>query len=210
MSAPNFSTSHNSRHIYAFCMEGYDEYKAQYIKDTYEDEDEVPANLDEWLSYDWYRMEKDYYLEWLKEELNKKFGDIYVDDDDPCDGQTFVTIYRRFTFANYKWDLEMHIDLEAGYYEGFKLDWHVAKCEYLDFTDCLPDADDCRDMLYFQANKNEGLSRMLAAKLANRFEKEVKEVGDAISDCLDKVCPTILEGTVLSNGEGWYHRVKIA
>lgn len=208
MSAPNFNTRHNARHLYAFCI--WDDHDA-YVEETKKeyDEDEVtPADYS-----DWYDEEKRYYLNWLEEELTAKFGralDFGADVSNVFDGSEVCTVGRCFKFAGQEIGFLLGVYFQAGYYCGFALDWDLKDVESYD---CLADLECCADILrderwtgtrYAPRGLNAGLSKALAPKFRARLEKEIKALGDDISDVLEKIAPHKWEGVVASNGEGFY------
>lgn len=202
MSAPNFSCSHNARHIYAYLAN--DQYN-EYCEDYREQFDDEPADFDTW-----YQDEKDYIFEDLERIMSEKIECDYLDFTGMCgrniyDGDEVASVRRSFTFAGYRFDYSLKISMEAGYYEGFKLDYDVDRMENQDY---MPDAEGCRYMLQDLAGLKPGLAKMLAPKLARRFELEADRLGDDISDCLEISAQYVIEGTVASNGEGFYHIVE--
>ena len=224
MSAPNFNCSHNSRHLYAFCCfnNDFDAYKKDLKEndpDYYEENEDYLENSS-WAESDWYDSEKEYYLDWLKEALEEKFGRKcdFIDHvkNHVYDGTEICTISKTVTFAGIDFDLEVSIDFEAGYYEGFKLDWNIKELAVIecDSVDDLEDQD-LIDILtgdiyysYYRDGLKLGLAKMLAPKFRKRLENELKALTDGIDDCLEKVAPCCVEGHCLSNGEGIYWPVE--
>lgn len=219
MATCNFSMRHNSQYIYAFC-EGsdFDAYLEDYKKNNEINDDEDDYSLREALYSDWYDDEKEYYLDWLREELYKvtAYGTgLDADFTESCkiyDGDEIATVRRYFNFAGGEFMVMAAIDFEAGYYEGFALDWRVKSCEgtssWHSAYDELPDAYDCENMLEDETDLNAGLRKALAPKLAAKFEKELEIVTDAIETALKTVCPYHLTGFCMDNGEGFYTNHK--
>ena len=219
MSAPNFRCNTNSRYIYAFCEHGDFE---KYVKENaegwgIEDDDQMSDALnDSGLYRDWEEDEKEYYLEWLREELAKTTkGDGMAADfteEKACevsDGDEVATVRRFFDFAGGRFMVEASIDFEAGYYEGFALDWNIKAIEgcnsyWHSSVDSLPDADGCAEMLRDETELNNGLCKALAAKLANRIKNELNTATEAIEKALQTVSPYHLTGCCACNGEGIY------
>lgn len=220
MSAPNFSMRHNSQYIYAFC-EGsdFDAYLDDYKQNNEIDEEDDDYSLREALYSDWYEDEKEYYLDWLEEELNKltAYGTglelFFTESGRITDGDEVAEIRRYFNFAGGEFMISAAIDFEAGYYEGFALDWRVKVCEgtgsyWHTSCDYLPDSYDCESMLEDETDLNAGLRKALAPKLAAKFEKELAIVTAAIEQALKTVSPYHLTGVCASNGEGFYTNHK--
>lgn len=223
MSAPNFSMRHNSQYIYAFCDYGDFEKYVEENRDIWEveTEEELEAyKRSDSLYSDWYDEEKDYYLTWLEEELNKLTADgtgLYSDFTESqriTDGDEIATVRRYFNFAGGEFMVMASIDFEAGYYAGFALDWNIKSIEgtrsWNSSFDCLPDHQDCEYMLQDETDLNAGLCKALAPKLAARIEKELEKVTEAIEKALQTVCPYHLTGSCLCNGEGIYTNHKAA
>jgi hypothetical protein len=213
MSAPNFSCRHNAQYIYAFCdhsdFEDYvDENKDLWGIET-EEELENAKFQDSYLYSDWYDMEKDYYLEWLEEELEnvvKAKEGFYSDFTESLahniyDGDEVASVRKYVTFAGTEFMVMASIDFEAGYHEGFALDWNIKNVADYDY---MPDRDDCENILSYNTDLNQGLCKALAAKLQARLEKALDDVTDVIETALKTVCPYHLTGFCLSNGEGIY------
>ena len=225
MSAPNFSCRSNSQYIYAFCEPSeFDEYveenKELWGIETEEELEDAKQNSE--LYSDWYDEEKDYYLNWLEEELNKMTADgtgLYSDFTESTriiDGDEVAEVRKYIQFAGGEFMVMASIDFEAGYYAGFALDWNVKKVEgtrswYSSF-DYMPDARDCAEMLREETDLNEGLCKALAPKLQARLEAAMDEVTEAIEKALQTVSPYHLTGVCASNGEGFYtnHKEKAA
>lgn len=227
MSAPNFNCSHNSRHLYAFCCfdcdyEAYKKDLKENDPDYYEENEDYLENS-EFAVSDWYDEEKDYYLNWLEEKLNEtaKNSGLKVDFIDLAknrvyDGTELCTVSKTITFAGIGFDLELSIDFEAGYYEGFKLDWNIKNLAgyECDGLDDLSDQDlidaltgDTYYGYYYRDGLKSGLAKMLAPKFRKRLEKELKAMIDVIDNSLEAICPCCVEGHCLSNGEGIYWRI---
>lgn len=227
MSAPNFNCSHNSRHLNVFCIsEDFELYK----KDSKENDPEwYEENADylensPYAQTDWYDNEKDYYLEWLEEKLMeaKKEKGLDVDFIDlaknhVCDGDEICTVSRSFRFAGLDFDIKISIDFEAGYYDGFKLDWNIKDVlgYETDDLDYITDDDFCEALQgYYTAwgdyrsYNSPGLAKMLAPKLRKRVEKELEALTGIVDDCLEAIAPHCWEGSVFSNGEGIYFEVE--
>lgn len=225
MSAPNFNCSHNSRHLYAFCCfnNDFDAYKKDLKEndpDYYEENEDYLENSS-WAESDWYDSEKEYYLDWLKEALEEKFGRQcdFIDllKNHVYDGTEICTISKSITFAGIDFDFEVSIDFEAGYYEGFKLDWNIKnlagyECDSVDDLENQDLIDILTGDTYYGWSYRDGLklglAKMLAPKFRKRLENELKALTDGIDDCLEKVAPCCVEGHCLSNGEGIYWPVE--
>lgn len=229
MSAPNFNCSHNSRHLNVFCIsEDFELYK----KDSKENDPEWYEENEDYLENspyaqtDWYDNEKDYYLEWLEEKLMeaKKEKGLDVDFIDlaknhVCDGDEICTVSRSFRFAGLDFDIKISIDFEAGYYDGFKLDWNIKDVlgYETDDLDYITDDDFCEALQgYYTAwgdyrsYNSPGLAKMLAPKLRKRIERELAALTGKIDDCLEAIAPHCWEGMTLGNGEGIYFEQKEA
>ncbi|MBO4719999.1 MAG: hypothetical protein J5658_09010 [Prevotella sp.] len=225
MSAPNFNCSHNSRHLYAFLEHSDFESYVDENKEIWglESEDEVNnvKFYDSCIYDEWYQDEKRYYLEWLEEKLmeaNKEKGlkvdFIDLDKNHVYDGDEICTVSRSFRFAGIDFDLEVSINFEAGYYEGFKLDWQYKDVlgydtdalEYITDNDLFEALKGSYNYSWYEWRdiNSPGLAKMLVPKLRKRMEKELKEITDYIDDCLEAVAPYCLEGCCASNGEGFY------
>lgn len=153
MSAPNFNCCPNTKKIYAFCMsEDYD----RYCEDDREQMADDPEYDGPMCAEFWYDDEKDYYMQWLEEELKTTFGDrVYIDDLNAHDGDTIARVSVPFTFAGDKWPVEVALRLHAGYYEGFTIDWDYTKV-LNDYADLFPEEQDCIDELtagYYSYNR---------------------------------------------------------
>jgi len=224
MSAPNFSMRHNAQYIYGFCEHSDFE---EYVEENREcwgietEEELEECKMNSGIYSDWYDEEKQYYLDWLEEELNKLTADgtgLYSDFTESqriTDGDEIATVRRYFNFAGGEFMVMASIDFEAGYYEGFALDWNIKAIEgtgsyWHSSFDYLPDAQDCADMLQDETDLNAGLCKALAPKLAARIEKELEKVTEAIEKALQTVCPYHLTGFCLCNGEGIYTNHKAA
>lgn len=222
MSAPNFSCRHNAQYIYAFCDHSDFEKYVEENKDIWEidsDEDLESYLTSDCLYSDWYDSEKDYYLEWLEDELNKltAYGTgLHLFFTESCritDGDEVAEIRRYFNFAGGEFMISAAIDFEAGYYEGFALDWRIKTAEgtgsyWHTSLDELPDSYDCANMLEDETTLNAGLCKALAPKLAAKFDKELAVITEAIEQALKTVCPYHLTGFCMSNGEGIYTNHK--
>lgn len=224
MSAPNFSMRHNSQYIYAFC-EGsdFDAYLEDYKQNNEIDEEDDDYSLREALYSDWYEDEKEYYLDWLEEELNKlETKGLYSNFTELrayniTDGDEIASVSKCIKFAGGEFMVRVAIDFEAGYYEGFSLDWRIDTIEgtgsyWHSSFDYLPDAADCATLLEDEAGLNAGLCKALATKLQARLEATVDEITEAIEQALKTVSPYHLTGVCASNGEGFYtnHKQKVA
>lgn len=221
MSTCNFSLRHNSQYIYAFCERGDFEKYVEENKDVWEiesDEDLESYLMSDSLYSDWYDNEKEYYLNWLEEELDKQtaYGTglelFFTESNIITDGDEVAEVRRYFNFAGGEFMISAAIDFEAGYYEGFALDWRVKTAEgtsnWHSSYDELPDAYDCENMLEDETDLNAGLRKALAPKLAAKFEKELAVITEAIEQALKTVCPYHLTGFCMSNGEGIYTNHK--
>jgi len=222
MATCNFSLRYNSDFLYAFC-EGsdFDAYLEEYKKNNEIDEEEDDDSLREALYSDWYQDEKDYYLTWLEEELNKLtvYGTglelFFTESCRITDGDEVAEVRRYFNFAGGEFMISAAIDFEAGYYEGFALDWRVKTAEgtgsyWHTSCDDLPDSYDCENMLEDETELNAGLRKALAPKLAAKFEKELAVITGAIEKALKTISPYHLTGVCLGNGEGIYTNHKKA
>ncbi len=218
MSAPNFSCTPNSCYIYAFC--DFSDFKS-YIEENRDafnidsDEDEENALQDSTLYQHWYEDEKDYYLTWLKEEIDKLDQDPnYSTSTDILkvyDGDAVGNITRYVNFAGACFTITYKVIFKAGYYEGFTLDYELAQIEgdksYMSFEE-IPDAAGCRDLLYENCDINEGLCSALCAKLCKRIETTCNDIESALETILQTISPYHLSGSVLGNGEGIYTNCK--
>lgn len=210
MSAPNFSVYRNARNIYAFCS--YQDFEA-YCEENADLNDCTSEELmnQDWFYQDWYFNEKLMYLDYLKEVMKETFGNK-VDFADSFarvhDGDTVADINDFIVFAGCKVDVCLSVVLEAGYYDGFSLDWKIDRISYGYDFDYVPDEIGCQDILRDDCKLNEGLCVALANKLQKRLDAKVAALGDMISDALEKVAPYCLEGHVMSNGEGIYFPVE--
>ena len=223
MATCNFSTKHNATYIFAFCEHGdFEKYveENKEILDIETEEELEKANFEnEYLYSDWYDQEKEDRLNWLEEELDKAVSakkGLYSDFTESqanhiTDGDEVATVRKYITFAGAEFMVMVSIDFEAGYYEGFTLDWNVKQVEGTfggyDF-DQIPDADDCAYLLAENTDLNEGLQKALASKLQARLEAALDEVTDAIETALKSVSPYHLTGFCLGNGEGIYTNHK--
>ena len=216
MSTCNFSLRYNSDFLYAFCESSdFDAYLEDYKQNNEIDEEEDDFSLREALYSDWYEDEKDYYLTWLEEELNKltAYGTglelFFTESGRITDGDEVAEVRRYFNFAGGEFMISAAIDFEAGYYEGFALDWRVKTAEgtgsyWHSSYDDLPDSYDCENMLEDETELNAGLRKALAPKLAAKFEKELAVITGAIEKALKTISPYHLTGVCASNGEGFY------
>lgn len=222
MATCNFSLRYNSDFLYAFC-EGrdFDAYLEEYKKNNEIDEEDSDDSLREALYSDWYEDEKEYYLTWLEEELNKltAYGTgmelFFTESGRITDGDEVAEVRRYFNFAGGEFMISAAIDFEAGYYEGFALDWRVKTAEgtgsyWHTSCDDLPDSYDCENMLEDETDLNAGLRKALAPKLAAKFEKELAVITGAIEKALKTISPYHLTGVCLGNGEGIYTNHKKA
>lgn len=224
MSAPNFNCSHNSRHMAVFCIsEDFEAYKKDSKEndpDWYEENEDYLENSP-WAQSDWYDEEKRYYLDWLEEKLKESGLNArnFADAGKVCDGDEVCTVGTSFRFAGIDFDLVVSIDFEAGYYDGFKLDWNIKEICGID-TDSLKwiDAEDLTDALTgtwtgwgsYREYNSPGLAKMLAPKLRKRIERELAALTGKIDDCLEAIAPHCWEGMTLGNGEGIYFEQKEA
>lgn len=222
MSAPNFSMRHNSSFIYGFCHHSdFEEYVEQNkeLWDINTEEELEAAKQNECIYSGWYNDEKEHYLDWLQEEINKLTGngsELYSDFTESLachitDGDEVATVRKYIQFAGGEFMVMASINFEAGYYEGFALDWNIKSIEgmgnYSSF-DYMPDRADCIDLLADNTCLNEGLCSALASKLQKRLQDAMDEVTTAIEEALKIVCPYHLTGACLSNGEGIYTNHK--
>ena len=216
MSTCNFSLNYNSDYLYAFCESSdFDAYFEEY-KQNNEIEDEDSER--EVLYSDWYEDEKDYYLDWLKEELCKltpEGSGYYTDFTESCritDGDTVAEVRKYIKFAGAEFMIMASVDFEAGYYEGFALDWNIKKIEgdnwQSNYYDYLPDLSDCMDLLRDNTDLNAGLCIALAQKLRDRLEAALNDVTNIIEQALKTVSPYHLTGFCACNGEGFYTNHK--
>lgn len=227
MSTCNFSLRHNSQYIYAFCDHSDFEQYVEENKDCWgiesEEDLEAAKYQDGSLYSDWYDEEKEYYLNWLEEELNKRtaYGTgLHLDFTEVLghritDGDEVATVRKYVDFAGGTFEVMAAIDFEAGYYEGFALDWRVKNIEgassyWHSSFDYLPDVQDCVEMLHDETELNEGLCRALALKLQTRLEAALNEITTAMEEALKTICPYHLTGFCMSNGEGIYTNHKKA
>ena len=225
MSAPNFSCRHNAQYIYGFCdhsdFEKYVEDNKELWDIETEEELEKAKFENEYLYSDWYDQEKESYLDWLEHELDKAVSakqGLYSDFTEVLahhiyDGDEVATVRKYIQFAGGEFMVMASIDFEAGYYEGFALDWNVKKVEgtgsyWHSSFDYMPDAQDCEEMLRDETDLNEGLCKALATKLQARLQEALDEVTDTIETALKAVCPYHLTGFCLDNGEGIYTNHK--
>lgn len=185
----NFHPDHNTPYKAVFCLwEDRDDYKND-IKEEYgEDSEEYQRELsDDAYSY-WCDFEKDYYMELLQEDLQRVFGNLFKNNmnERAYDGQQVCSIGKTWTFGNMNFYTEVGIYLEAGYYEGFALDWKINSM--LDcYTDEVPDIPDAID--YLRDDFNEGLAVALAPKFIKRCEKELASITDKLDDILMHLAP---------------------
>lgn len=227
MSAPNFSCRNNSQYIFAFCehsdFEKYiDENREALDLETEEDVESAKYD-DTYLYEDWYNDSKECYLSSLEHVLDEevsKYPGVYSDftelnSNRIYDGDEVATVRKYIQFAGAEFMVMASIDFEAGYYEGFALDWNVKKIEgvtgsYNSSFDFQPDEHDCRYLLEDCTDLNAGLCVALAAKLEARLKQAINDVTDIIEDALKQVAPYHLSGMVASNGEGFYtnHRAS--
>ena len=223
MSAPNFSLRYNSQYLYAFLehsdFEAYVDENADIWGLETEEEINDAKFRDAEIYQEWEADEKDYYLEWLKEEIEKlcQYGTGYYSDftDSPkiYDSDKVCDVRKYFNFAGGEFMVMAQIDFRAGYYEGFSLDYRFtcvegthswnAKCE-----DYLPDAQDCEYLLEEETDLNPGLRKALAPKLANKIEAVYDEITAIFEQALKTVSPYHLTGCCASNGEGFYTNHK--
>lgn len=224
MSAPNFNCSHNSRHMAVFCIsqdfEAYKKDSKENDPDWYEENEDYLENSP-WAQSDWYDEEKRYYLDWLEEKLKESGLNArnFADAGKVCDGDEVCTVGTSFRFAGIDFDLVVSIDFEAGYYDGFKLDWNIKEICGID-TDSLKwiDVEDLTDALTgtwtgwgsYREYNSPGLAKMLAPKLRKRIERELAALTGKIDDCLEAIAPHCWEGMTLGNGEGIYFEQKEA
>lgn len=220
MSAPNFNCITNSEFIYAFAS--YEDYKA-YVEDNvmlwdiHTDED-LKAFLDAPdIYHEWLECEKEFYLGYLREELEHMApcdGKIMAvfSDFEPAriyDGEEVGTVETFFDFGGGRFLVEVSINFEAGYYEGFALDWHIKTIEgYNSYSCCsfdeMPDVEGCAELLTEETELNAGICKALAPKLARRIDESLKTVTGTIEKALKKISPYHLTGCVACNGEGFY------
>lgn len=180
----NFKSSHNTPHKAVFCLwEDHDEYKEDTIKEYGEDEASKMLGCtgsDDDYS-EWYDSEKEYFLYMLKEDIKDSFGKEVDINYKACDGESVCDVRQDFIFANAEWYVEIGIYLEAGYYEGFALDWEVNCCaEY--YSSDVPDIESAFWYMKDYTN-NDGLAKILAPK----FIKKCEEIKNSITDKLDKI-----------------------
>ena len=220
MATCNFSLRYNSDFLYAFC-EGsdFDAYLEEYKKNNEIDEEDDDDSLREALYSDWYQDEKEYYIDWLEEEINKLTGYGSGLDSDftgmpsrrITDGDEICQVWKNIRFAGGDFTVCAAIDFEAGYYEGFALDWRIKSItgDYggYDFDE-MPGREDCRELLADNTDLNEGLQKALADKLQARLEAALDEVTGAIEKALKTISPYHLTGVCLGNGEGIYTNHK--
>ena len=223
MSAPNFSCRHNAQYIYGFCehsdFEKYVEDNKEIWDIETEEELEKAKFENEYLYSDWYQDEKEYYIDWLEEEINKLTGYGSGLDSDftgmpsrrITDGDEICQVWKNIRFAGGEFTVCAAIDFEAGYYEGFALDWRIKSitgdCGGYDYDE-MPDRADCCDLLADNTDLNEGLQKALADKLQARLEAALDEVTGAIEKALKTISPYHLTGVCLGNGEGIYTNHK--
>lgn len=210
MSAPNFNCCPNTKKIYAFCMsEDYD----RYCEDDREQMADDPDYDGPICAEFWYDDEKDYYMQWLHEELQTTFGDrVGTFHGEAMDGCAITTIRVPFTFAGTEWPVEVALRLHAGYYDGFTIDWDLTKALNY-YSDIFPDEQDCIDELTadtwhydrcIPSNINAGLAKILAPKMIKRLQAALDDTTDKIDAVLDKIAPHKWHGHCMSNGEGIY------
>ena len=136
-----------------FCIsqdfEAYKKDSKENDPDWYEENEDYLENSP-WAQSDWYDEEKRYYLDWLEEKLKESGLNArnFADAGKVCDGDEVCTVGTSFRFAGIDFDLVVSIDFEAGYYDGFKLDWNIKEICGID-TDSLKwiDAEDLTDAL---------------------------------------------------------------
>ena len=218
MATCNFSLRYNSDYLYAFCESSdFDKYLEEYIANNGIDDDDCDCDeLREALYSDWYTDMKEFYLERLEAELGEvtAYGTgLYMDfteftTDHITDGDQVATVRKYINFAGGEFMVMASIDFEAGYYEGFALDWNIKSIEgvstWHSSYDCMPDAYDCENMLEDETGLNAGLRKALAPKLQARLEEALNDVTGAIEKALKAVSPYHLTGVCASNGEGFY------
>ncbi len=127
------------------------------------------------------------------------------------DGDEVATVRKYITFAGVDFMVMASVDFEAGYYEGFALDWSVKRIEGVDsmiYFEELPDVAECADLLEYNTSLNTGLCKALAPKLAARLETALSEATDVIENALKVISPYHLTGLCMNNGEGIYTNHK--
>ncbi len=224
MSAPNFSLRYNSQYLYAFLehsdFEAYVDENAEIWGLETEEEINDAKFTDAEIYQQWHDDEKEYYLDWLKTELEEltKYGSGYYSDftDSPkiFDGDKVCDVRKYFNFAGGEFMVMAQIDFEAGYYEGFALDYRLTCVEGTHSWnakfdgDDTPDAQDCEYLLEEETDLNAGLRKALAPKLANKIEAIYGELTAIFEQALKTVSPYHLTGCFASNGEGFYTNHK--
>ncbi len=227
MSAPNFSCRTNSQYIFAFCahsdFEKYIDENREVLELETEDDVENAKFRDSYLHDDWFNDSKECYLSSLEQVLDEevsKHPGVYSDftelnSNSIYDGDEVATVRKYIQFAGGEFMVIASIDLEAGYYEGFALDWNIKKVEgvtgsYCSSFDFLPDEHNCKYLLEDCTDLNAGLCVALAAKLEAKLEAAMDDVTNIIEEALKQVAPYHLSGMVASNGEGFYtnHRAS--
>ena len=218
MSTCNFSLRYNSDYLYAFCESSdFDAYLEDYLKENEISEDELSDSQRDDLHYWWQHDMKDFYLERLEEELYKltpEGSGYYTDFTESgriCDGDEVAEVRKYIQFAGAEFMVMASVDFEAGYYEGFALDWNIKSIEGTSGGygyDYLPDCEDCEYLLEENTNLNTGLRRALAPKLQARLEAALNDVTNIIEQALKVVSPYHLTGFCLDNGEGIYTNHK--
>lgn len=219
MGAPNFSMRYNSDFLYAFCESSdFDAYLADYMKENEISEDELSDGQRENLRYWWQHDSKDFYLERLEEELYRltpEGSGYYTDFTESgriCDGDEVAEVRKYISFAGASFMVMASVDFEAGYYEGFALDWNIKKIEgdYYNSSsfDYVPDVEDCKYLLEENSTLNAGLCKALAPKLKTRLESAINDVTNIIEQALKIVSPYHLTEFCMNNGEGIYTNHK--
>lgn len=189
----NFSAKHNSPHKAVFCTwEDHYKYKEQLIQEYGEEKARQFSAFDDKYGYsDFFDSEKEWYMEQLKLELEKAFGHTLKDmNANARDGQEVCRVGHTWTFGGMNFYTEVGIYLEAGYYEGFALDWEIN--EMLDcYTDEIPDTETA--ISYLEDNMNPGMAKMLAGKFIKKCERELKSITDKIDTILMELAPHNME-----------------
>ena len=195
MATANFHVNNASRY---FCI-GMNHYTTKEEIEANEWQDIEEGSFDEVGT----QMDYEFTKEYLNEELSKAG---YYDEEKT----------KSFEFAGASFDITLKVVENAGYYEGSCLDYDATirmydKAGYYvaDYDLCPSEYLDKDQIAGEDLCNNAGMSKLQAANMVKRIDREFMAMVQELEQIFSKVCQKEMQQVCrFSNGEAWYNEVS--